>query len=248
MDHHTETKNAFTLLLLCSAVTVCLWFIPFAGVVTYPFRIFVTMIHETGHALAALLTLGQPMRITLNWNGSGLTETYGGIGFFISSAGYLGAMTFGAGLLLILRRAANARFAAVGTGALLVLVTLLLGGNLAAWVVGIVFGFGLLALGVFAPRRITHFFMSFLAVQSVLNSLFDLRTLMYISATAPGTPTDAQNMARATDNFIPAIVWSIIWALISLAILAGTLYVYYKSLGRGRSVEETQTKAASAAA
>jgi len=230
MDPQAETKSAFKLLLICSAITVLLWFVPFAGVITYPFRMFVTLIHESGHAVAALLTLGQVRRITLDWNGSGLTETVGGIGLFISSAGYIGATLFGAVLLLILRRAANARLAALLTGCLILLITVFLGGNFAAWVAGLLFGFGLLALGIFATRKFTHFFMSFLGVQSVLNALFDLKTVVYLSTYNPGVPTDAQNMARATGNWLPAVVWSFGWAVLALTILAGTLFLYYRSL------------------
>jgi hypothetical protein len=247
MDQHSETKNAFNLLLICSAITVCLWFIPFASVITYPFRMFVTMVHETGHALAALLTLGQVRRITLDWNGSGLTETYGGIGFFISSAGYLAATTFGAALLLILRRESNARTVAFLTGCLFLLITVVFGGNFAAWVWGLFFGLGLVAMGLFAGRRTIHFFMSFLAVQAVLNSLYDLKTLMYLSAYDPSRPTDAMNMSRATGNFIPPIVWSVSWAALSLAILAGTLFLYYKSLIAAHSNPDSEPLKASSA-
>jgi len=41
-------------LLIATAISVVLWFVPYAEVLTYPFRIFVTFIHEGGHALAAL--------------------------------------------------------------------------------------------------------------------------------------------------------------------------------------------------
>jgi hypothetical protein len=42
-------------LLIATLITLALWFIPFASVLTYPFRLFVTFIHEGGHALAACL-------------------------------------------------------------------------------------------------------------------------------------------------------------------------------------------------
>ena len=100
-------------LMLATALSIVLWFIPYAEVVTYPFRIFVTFIHEGGHALAALLTGNSVQSLTVSADGSG--EVYSLAGgllsqMFISSAGYLGAMTFGALLLLLIRRAGLARY------------------------------------------------------------------------------------------------------------------------------------------
>ena len=43
-------------LLVAATLSVVLWFIPYAEILTYPFRIFVTFINEGGHAIAALLT------------------------------------------------------------------------------------------------------------------------------------------------------------------------------------------------
>ncbi|MGH9821961.1 MAG: M50 family metallopeptidase [Blastocatellia bacterium] len=246
MDDKQEIKNSFGLLLICSAITIVLWFIPFTGFITYPFRMFVTLIHESGHAIAALITFGGVQRITLDWNGSGLTWTNGGVRPFISSAGYMGAALYGAVLLLVLRRVSMARIAAVGTGIMLLLITVFLGGNFTVWVVGLFFGIGLLVLGALASSKVVHFFMSFLAVQALLNALFDLRTVLYLSAFAPGQASDAQNMARATNNFIPPIAWSATWAAASLAILVFTLMIYYRSLRSASVSTSTSTSAAAA--
>src|SRR5207244_277846 len=43
-------------LLVAALISIALWFIPFAEILGYPFRIFVTFIHEGGHALSALIT------------------------------------------------------------------------------------------------------------------------------------------------------------------------------------------------
>ena len=238
METATEVKQSFRLLVLASMLTLALWFIPFAGVITYPVRMFVTLVHEAGHALAALATFGGVHRIALDWSGSGVTWTQGGWGLLISSAGYLSTMFYGSGLLLALRRERNARRAAIVTAAVLLFITLFFGGNLLAWMTGLLFGGGCLLLGLKARPKVTHFVMSFLAVQCVLNALFDLRTLVFLSAGA-NVATDAQNMATATNGFIPAIVWALGWSALAVTMLGGTLAVYYRSLRHRATPSDT---------
>src|SRR5262245_65245846 len=99
-------------LLLAAIISIALWFIPFAEILSYPFRIFVTFIHEGGHAIAALLTGNSVLSLSVSMNGAGETYTTQGGTFsqmFVSSAGYLGAMAFGAVMLVLIRRAAAAR-------------------------------------------------------------------------------------------------------------------------------------------
>jgi len=230
MQSKSEVKDSFNLLLIASVLTLVLWFIPFAGVITYPIRLFVTFIHETGHALAALATFGGVKRVVLDWNGSGLTFTQGGWGFLISSAGYLTTTLYGSALLLFLRRERNARTAAIGTGALLLLITALFGGNIVAWVAGLVFGGACLLLGLKGKPKIVHFLMSFLAVQCVLNAFYDLRALLYLSAFDPAFPTDARNMSQATSGLLSPVVWAVGWVLLSAVVVIATLLVYYRSL------------------
>lgn len=230
MQSKSEVKDSFKLLVFASLLTLVLWFIPFAGVITYPIRLFVTFVHETGHALAALATFGGVNRVALDWNGSGVTFTQGGWGLLISSAGYLTTTLYGSALLLLLRRERRARSAAIGTGALLLLITALFGGNIVAWLAGLVFGAGCLLLGLKAKPGVVHFFMSFVAIQCLLNAFYDLRALLYLSAFDPAFPTDARNMSQATGGFLPPVVWAIGWALLSAAVVVATLVVYYKSL------------------
>jgi hypothetical protein len=230
MQNSLEIKSSFKLLMLATGLTIVLSLIPLAGLITYPFSIFGTFIHETGHALAALFTFGGVKDIAINSNGSGLTRTNGGWGLLISSAGYLSTTIYGAGLLLLLRRGKFARPAAIGTAVLILLVTLLWGGNLGVWIAGLGFAGACLAIGLKAGLRFAHFFMSFLAIQSLLNAFYDLRTLMYLSALDPAVPSDAQNMAMATGGWVPAMVWAMGWTFLSLLILGATLWIYYRSL------------------
>jgi hypothetical protein len=230
MQSKSEVNDAFKLLIFATLLTLALWFIPFAGIITYPIRLFVTFIHETGHALAALATFGSVNRVKLEWNGSGVTFTQGGWGLLISTAGYLMTTLYGSALLLLLRRQRNARTAAIGTGALLLLITALFGGNIVAWLAGLVFGAGCLLLGLKGNPKVVHFLMSFLAVQCLLNAFYDFRALLYLSAFDPASPTDARNMSEATGGLLPPLIWAVGWLLLSAVVVIATLVVYYRSL------------------
>ncbi len=224
-------------LLFATLLTFALWFIPFAGLLTYPFRLFVTFIHEGGHALAAILTGNSVRSLSVAVNASGLTETYltnGGLlpQLFISSAGYLGAMTFGALLLVLVRRTVAARIVLVGSGVFIGALTLVYGllvplshFSLSPFTVvtGALLAVGLLAAAKYFSPRAANFLVSFLAVQCVLNAVFDLKDVLLLSATSDAA-TDAANMARATG--VPAILWSLIWIALAVLILSTALRAY----------------------
>jgi len=236
METQSEVRGSLKLLLLASALTFVLWFIPLASVITYPIQLLVTFIHETGHALVALATLGGVNSITLEWNGNGATLIRGGWSFLTSTAGYVTTTLYGSALLLFLRKARNARAAAATTGGLLLVMTVLFAGNLVAWLVGILFGVGCLSVGLKANRKVAHFLMSFLAVQCILNAFYDLRALLYLSAYDPGTLTDARIISESTGGFLPPIVWAVCWALLSVAVVAYTLLLYARSVRQAASL------------
>src|SRR5207244_13076110 len=99
-------------LLLPTNNAIILWCVPAAEILSYPLPIFLTFTHEGGHAVAALLTGNSVQSLSVAMNGSGETYTTQGGTFsqmFVSSAGYLGAMAFGAVLLVFIRRAVAAR-------------------------------------------------------------------------------------------------------------------------------------------
>lgn len=227
-------------LLIAATISVVLWFIPFAEFLTYPFRIFVTFIHEGGHALAALLTGNSVASLSVAMNASGETyTTQGGIisQVLISSAGYVGSMAFGALLLILMRKAIAARIVLLGCGILVFAMTMIYGFIkplfwMNAWsgipftlLAGLFISVGLVLIARFASAKVATFFVSFLAVQCVLNALFDLKTVFFLSSPfAPTVQTDALNMASATG--IPAIFWTIAWIAFALGILWFAMRLY----------------------
>ena len=125
-----DARPQATTLLIASAVSLVLYFVPYVSALTYPFQIFVTFIHEGGHAIATLLTGNSVASLSVAADTSGLTyHTGGGLfsSMFISSAGYLGAMGFGALLLVLIRHRVKARFILIGSAAIIATLTLIFG-------------------------------------------------------------------------------------------------------------------------
>ena len=235
-------------LLLAALISVALWFIPFAEILSYPFRIFVTFIHEGGHAIAALITGNSVESLSVAMNASGETYTSSGgmlSQMLVASAGYLGAMAFGALLLVLIRRAVAARLMLAASAFLIFALTMIFGlfkpifsgswGSLSGvpftLFAGIVLSIGLFAVARFASLRVTTFVVSLLAVQCVLNALLDLKTVFFLSSPfAPSVPTDALNMASATG--IPAILWVVVWIALAFVILSIALRLYVAARDR----------------
>lgn len=243
-----DARPQATTLMLAAILSIALWFIPFAEILSYPFRLFVTFIHEGGHALAAVLTGNSVQSLSVAMNGSGETyTTQGGLfsQMFVSSAGYLTAMAYGAALLVLIRRSVAARVVLVGSSAVVLTLTAIFGvikpliagswGSLSGvpftLFAGLAVSAGLFAVARFASARVATFVLSLLAVQCVLNALLDLKTVFFLSSPFAATvPTDALNMANATG--IPAMLWAVLWIATSVLILALALRQYVSSRNR----------------
>jgi Peptidase M50B-like len=233
-------------LLFAAVVSVVLWFIPYAEILTYPFRIFVTFIHEGGHAIAALLTGNSVNALSVAMNASGETYTTQGGSIsqmLVSSAGYVGSMIFGALMLVLIRKAVAARIVLLGSAVFIFLLTMIFGlikplswGMLSGipftFLAGTLLSVGLFLVARFASAKAATFFVSFLAVQCILNALLDLKTVFFLSSPlALPVPTDAVNMAHATG--VPALIWAVLWIVLSLGILWFAMRLYVVSRDKG---------------
>ena len=191
-----DARPQATTLMLAAILSIALWFIPFAEILSYPFRIFVTFIHEGGHAIAALLTGNSVQSLSVAMNASGETyTTQGGVlsQMLVSSAGYLGAMTYGALLLILIRRSVAARIVLLGSALVVLALTTIFGVikpiTAGTWsslsglpftlIAGVLLSAGLFAVARFASARVATFLVSLLAVQCVLNALLDLKTVFF---------------------------------------------------------------------
>ena len=240
-----EAEPAFKLLIVATLISVGLWFLsgylPLIGYLTYPLRIFATFIHEGGHALATVLTGNAVQSLSVSPDGSG--EVYSlGNGFFsgllISSAGYLSTTAFGAGLLAWMRYGRSSRVALLASAGFVTVMTVVfgmiapvfnlfttstIGGLFFTIFSGALLAVGLAAIAKFASAKWANFAVAFLAVQCLLNAVFDLINVFFISSMT-SMHSDAANMAAATG--IPGIVWVLVWMVVSIAMISIGLRVY----------------------
>ena len=240
-----DAKPQVWLLLAAAVLTIALWFVPYAEYLVYPIRLFVTFVHESGHALAAVLTGGSVQSLTIASDGSGVVYSapsglFGAL--LTSSAGYLGTTVFGVLLLFLIRKNFSPNKLLAGLGVFVAVMTVVftllspminilslqvpVSSIFFTLLAGLVLSVALITLGVFSNLRVANFAVAFLAVQCLLNSLADLKNVFFASAPLIGSDmhTDAANMYAATG--IPGFMWVVIWIALSLLMISLGLRVY----------------------
>lgn len=232
-----QTWDVSIVLLSLATVAVALFF--WNSPVLLPVKMFVVLLHEISHGLAALGTGGSLERLILLQDEGGLAFTRGGNQFLILSAGYLGSALWGAALLRLAWAAPNIRRLALRTmGMALAVVALLYVRDL--WTLAYV---ALATLAVFAIglRGGARFQMAVLWLVGTFSSLYaviDIGTDILLAGPLAGIPliggparlNDAELLADVT--FIPSFFWGLLWCGVAVAIY--WLAVSGLALRRGR--------------
>jgi hypothetical protein len=186
--------------------------------VVYPFRLFVVLLHEISHGLAALATGGQIVSIGMSFDEGGACLTRGGSRFLVLNAGYLGSLLWGA-LFLVLgvrRRRAPTVIAAVGLFALV--VTLLYVRTWFGFFYGLAAGLALVAVASRLKPVVSEVLLATLGAMSCLYAVWDIASDVLLRTAAE---SDASALARLTG--VPAVLWGVVWTALSLAVLAAVV-------------------------
>jgi len=229
------------LLTVLAAVVVGVVF--WDSAVLYPLKLLTVLFHESGHAIAAKLVGGTVDSITIDERQGGLC-TFRFQPTFVNqvvtaSAGYLGSALSGALLLLVTLRWRAGRYVLAFLSFALVVITVLWARSL--FTVGVALAMAAaLGLGAkFLPQGASQALATFIAVFNSLYALFDLRDDLWSAERRAGT--DAALLEKAT--YIPSIVWAVLWTLIAVGLLAGTLWLAMK----GRNAADEKARAATPA-
>jgi hypothetical protein len=211
------------------AVSLGISLTPWAHVLLYPFKLFTTWVHECGHAVMILLVGGQVTSIAIQPDTSGLTQSLvpvsRGARGLVASAGYLGAAVVGCLLIAATRVEKWAHVIFLGLGTCMLVTVILWVHNLFGAAVVLAWGAVLVVLARQRMGNAPRFLLSLLAIQVALNSVYDIRILFLVGR----RQSDAATMAGLF--LLPAWVWATGWMVISVAMLAATLWI---TRGRGR--------------
>jgi hypothetical protein len=196
-------------------LVLCLIFLALAflwnTVWVYPLKLFVVLLHESSHGLAALATGGRIVEIRVFPQEAGVTVTTGGNAFLITSAGYVGSMLFGAAILLVATRTRLSQWLAlllgVGSAALALRCMPREGCEFAAGC-----GVALAALSPL-PRWASAFVLRVIGVTSCLYAIVDIKNDVFDRV---GAPSDATALAKMTH--VHAVVWGAAWIAVSLVV------------------------------
>lgn len=229
-----DERHELRTLAVALLVSLLLWNLPFGGVLLYPFKLLATWLHELSHGLAMILVGAGFDHVIIYRDTSGLAYAYTSVGTFstaiIAAAGYMGTPLWGAALLVVTPDARTARRALLVLSGLLVMTTILViaptpsGDTFGQWAIPAI-GAGVALCGLILPDRWRVLGAHFIAIQSCVNALLDIRVLLRPLQVVGGKSagmSDAHNMALntfGTTETWAVWTWAIIWLVWSLAVL-----------------------------
>ena len=197
-------------LIVITAVVFALWQTP----VITPLKILIVFLHEISHGVAAWLTGGEVVSISVSPRQGGLTTTRGGNLFVIFSAGYVGSLLIGVLVFLIALKSKADR----GLMAVLGAATLLISAfYIREWfALGFSVGLGILMLASarYLPHSINDLALRVIGLTSMIYVPFDIFS---DTIARSGERSDAYMLAERFGG--ATVIWGGLWLAISLAVI-----------------------------
>jgi hypothetical protein len=184
--------------------------------IMYPIRLFVTFLHEFGHALGAVITGGWVEEVQINKDGSGWTRTANGNRPITIMGGYLGSAIFGNLLFYIGARAKRLIKPMLYVLVFAMLVTAFYWFN-SLFTTGVLVGFSAFLLLIALKTDFGREVLMFLGLASVLYIIQDFNV---------GPKSDLKAYEEVM-VFIPATVWMYIWLAVAILLFLFNLRILF---------------------
>lgn len=214
---HQEAHPLASLLALAGIAAVLTWFGDSPWIA--PLEILVVFFHEAAHALMTLATGGKVVAMEVTANRGGMVLSAGGNRFLILTAGYLGSLLIGAGLLVASLRSRHDRAILLGVALTMALATVLFMRN----AFGLAYGLGasllLFAIARWLPPIASDYSLRLIGVMSLL---YVPRDILSDTIQRSHLRSDARMLAEEFGG--ATVLWGGLWLLLSLAIAIASLW------------------------
>lgn len=202
--------NTPTLINIGLITTIIIAFFLWNSYALFPVKLFVVLLHEISHGIAAVLTGGSIKAINISIKLGGHCITRGGNEFIVASAGYLGSLILGSTLFISSYDFKLSKIVCtIFAGSFVVITASFISSNL-----GIIFTLLISAFLIISPRFFKPVIHTFLIrLIGILSSFYvfvDIKDDLLLKTTRI---TDATSLEIATN--IPSIYWGLIWITIT---------------------------------
>jgi len=186
--------------------------------ILYPIRLFVTFLHEFGHAIGAVITGGWVEEVQINADGSGWTRSVNGNRPITIMGGYLGSALFGNLLFLIGARAKPLVKPMMAIVIFSMLVTGFYWYN-SMFTTGVLVAFSLALLLIMWKTSWSDEVLMFLGLASVIYIIQDFNV-------GPRSDLKAYEEVMV---ILPAQAWMYIWLAVAVLLLVFNLRLLFRA-------------------
>ncbi|MEX3015885.1 M50 family metallopeptidase [Gymnodinialimonas hymeniacidonis] len=195
------------------AITVAL-FLLWNTPIVLPLKLLVVFFHELSHAIVAILTGGSVESFSVNFQQGGEVWTRGGSRFLTLTAGYLGSLLIGAGLLLIALRSRMDRAILSGLGVLMLIVLLLYVRDIPAILICGLTGAALIAASRYLREEFCDLILRVIGLASLIYVPYDI---FDDTIRRSELRSDARMLAEEIGG--TTMMWGGLWFIVSLAVI-----------------------------
>lgn len=217
-----NSKQKLLLEIIIVSTILILSFLYWNSLYIYPVKLFVVLLHELSHGIAALISGGSINEISFNENLGGYCEVKGGVPILIANAGYLGSLIWGSYFLLISKYDKYSKYTSFVLSILLIITAIFFINPGFPFYATLIFASTLFFSAQFFPADINSYFLKIIGLISCLYVIVDIRQDIL-------TKSDGINDAVILKDItgINQYLWGGIWLIISLTV---TFFVVRKML------------------
>ena len=221
---NSKKKNKRIKEIIILTVIAALAFILWDTIILFPIKLVVVFLHEASHAIAAILSGGEIIKMDVGLNLSGKCEISGGNNILIASAGYLGSFLFGAVLFYSAYSKKYNKLPVIIIMVVIILFAVNVITNLTIQLLAVLFSTLILLSLWFIPENINKYILKSLGLISCIYVVYDIKEDIITSFPQS---SDASVIAGLTG--IPEFIWGLLWFAISVIGLVFLFRYSYKN-------------------